>query len=108
MVARIGPHSDVTSLTNPSSVPVSNALSADLLIIHEAAPPRPPPAVPPKQEEVAKRPKAFRRISDNKQPSKTVLGGAGFEIHALPTGHPKEVADEAFYGPQGDWCFSRR
>ncbi|KAJ9149287.1 Ornithine carbamoyltransferase [Pleurostoma richardsiae] len=47
MVARVGPHSDITSLAEPSTVPVINALSndfhplqtiADFLTIHEAFP----------------------------------------------------------------------
>lgn len=47
MVARVGPHADVTGLAEPSSVPVINALSddfhplqtiADFLTIHEAFP----------------------------------------------------------------------
>src|SRR5262245_8683680 len=47
MVARVGPHSDVTGLADNSSVPVINALSdsfhplqiiADFLTIHEAFP----------------------------------------------------------------------
>ncbi|KAK8094433.1 hypothetical protein PG997_001118 [Apiospora hydei] len=50
MVARVGPHSDVTGLTEGSTVPVINALSndfhplqtiADFLTIHEAFPPSP-------------------------------------------------------------------
>lgn len=50
IVARVGPHSDVTGLTEGSTVPVINALSndfhplqtiADFLTIHEAFPPSP-------------------------------------------------------------------